>query len=192
MTFSKYSPYTQPAYTMSEVLGDYYMHKQQKVFSFTEDWYNPYYSRNLYTPHSSPNSYEKFKVYDVYLDENETEGNLHRSGLQVSLLVRFLSSMGVKRPKFHHIERQDVVSIEDLDNPNGVHYHGGEGWLLMLVNNKIIDTRDFFMDWSKPSQNELDYFQMIYNIKLNWSEDEPFPLIRKPEIVDIKANCKWF
>lgn len=62
---------------------------------------------------------------------------------------------------------------------------------MILVNGVIIDIKDFFIDWSKPSQNELDYFQMIYNIKLNWSDKEPFPLIHEPSYIDVKYDWKF-
>lgn len=44
------------------------------------------------------------------------------------------------------------------------------------TNNKLLALR-YFIDWKQPTEQEKDYFEMIYGVRVPWSVDTPFMMM---------------
>lgn len=51
-------------------------------------------------------------------------------------------------------------------------YIEGDNQHIFIANCKIKDSTDF-NDVTKPTEQEKDYFEMIYGVRIPWSEDQP-------------------
>jgi hypothetical protein len=44
------------------------------------------------------------------------------------------------------------------------------------TNRKLLALQ-YFEDWTKPTEQEKDYFEMIYGVRIPWSVDTPFVMM---------------
>lgn len=66
---------------------------------------------------------------------------------------------------------KDLITFcVDINMPEKVKYYTE----LVVKNKPTEKLLQHFVDWTRPTQAENDYFAMIYGHRLTWSEEEPF------------------
>jgi hypothetical protein len=165
--------------------------EQMKVFNFTEGWMNRYYHEdNLPISKINLEPYEPLyvKTFGVHLHSRDEWMLQGEFGEVISLMVRFLDSLGMPYPELFHNESTRYLAVYQGDRGSikqGMVYdYGNNHCRIITSNQEEIHLPVYFQDWTRPTRDELNYFKMVTDIDLIWSEGQPLPIVENRKDID--------
>lgn len=171
------------------------MHEEYVQLNFEESYCNPYDFSNVRPMLTGIERKERWSnSYTIVMEKPLQHLLSFDKRLEIILcqMTRYRAEMfGDYRSRIihlgHNIEKSVHISITGNSFSSGWMSYSSKSGKLFLYNNKEQDVNvdEYFEQWYSPTQDEKDYFKMITDIEIPWSEKEPFILYDKGYVSNI-------
>lgn len=118
-------------------------------------------------------AYERMKAVEEFLEKNLKWCNNSKEAYN-SLF-----------PVVYSCDKESLKVVSDMLYSDSTSMYlitqtGGEKTKTLLITNDhyqsedSVKVDDHFQDWLRPTEQEKDYFEMIYGVRIPWSEEHPY------------------